>query len=143
MKKLNREFNFSVKGKKQKKEYKLLKELLFISEEIYNARQALGINQEDLAKKANTTQKIISKIENADLNFGIDLILRITRALNIQLMIGGFLSLPEMGDVQRKNINFTFHEPHNNLEDIEPVPVKYTDAKHLSMCAVSSQSFEN
>ena len=111
----NSDINFSVKGKKKKQEYNLLKDLFAIAEEVYSSRMALKLSQQELAKKVGTTQKVISKIENAEVNFGIDLILRISRELGIQLKLGEFLSLPELADKESKIHNFVFH----NLEDIE------------------------
>ncbi|KKR22052.1 MAG: hypothetical protein UT48_C0001G0065 [Parcubacteria group bacterium GW2011_GWE2_39_37] len=121
MKSNNQEFDFGIKGKKRKQEYDLLKDLLAIAEEVYSARIALKLSQQDLAKIVGTTQKVISKIENAEVNFGVDLILRISRALNIQFNLGGFLSLPELGDVQQKIHNYVFH----NLEDVKRRDVSY------------------
>jgi transcriptional regulator with XRE-family HTH domain len=121
MKKNNQEFDFSIKGRKRKQEYNLLKDLLLIAEEIYDARVALKLSQQGLAKKVGTTQKVISKIENAEVNFGADLILRISRALNIQFKLGDFLSLPELGDKQVQIHNFVCH----NLEDIEIKQINY------------------
>lgn len=121
MKKINQDFDFSVKGKNRKKEYNLLKDLLRFSEEIYSARMALKMSQQDLAKEIGTTQKVISKIENAEVNFGIDLMLRISRTLNIQVKFGNFLSLPEVGNEQPKIHNFLFH----SLEETKVKQVNY------------------
>jgi len=41
----------------------------------------LGLSQQDLAKAANTTQKVISKIENADVNVGFKLLNKIACSL--------------------------------------------------------------
>lgn len=117
----NSDINFSVKGKKKKQEYNLLKDLFAIAEEVYSSRMALKLSQQELAKKVGTTQKVISKIENAEVNFGIDLILRISRELGIQLKLGEFLSLPELADKESKIHNFVFH----NLEDIKKEEISY------------------
>ncbi len=50
--------------------------------EIYNVREALGMSQQKLAKEAQTTQKVISKVENGDVNIGFALLNRIASALN-------------------------------------------------------------
>jgi ribosome-binding protein aMBF1 (putative translation factor) len=49
--------------------------------EIFNARKAKKISQQELAKKIGTTQKIISNIENGDINIGIDLLNRLAKNL--------------------------------------------------------------
>jgi transcriptional regulator with XRE-family HTH domain len=121
MKKNNKEFDLSVKGNKQKREYDLIRDLLAISEEVYSHRMGLKFSQEDLAKKVGTTQKVISKIENAEVNFGVDLILRISRVLKMQVKFGGFSSLPEMKDETTHIYNIVSH----NLEDLKKEDVSF------------------
>ena len=55
---------------------------LKLSIEVYKKREVLKLSQQKLAKEIGTTQKVISKIENAEVNLGIDLLHRITKALN-------------------------------------------------------------
>lgn len=55
---------------------------LRLAVEIYKERVSLGLSQQDLAKKINSTQKVISNLENGDVNVGIDLVGRIASALN-------------------------------------------------------------
>lgn len=73
---------------KTKEKYKLISDLLLVAEEIYHARVARGLSQGQLAKKIGTTQRIISNIENAEINVGIDLLLRIARALDMRFRFG-------------------------------------------------------
>lgn len=49
--------------------------------EVYNVRESLGLSQQELAKRAKTTQRIISQIESADINLGFALLIRLTNAL--------------------------------------------------------------
>ncbi|OGY40899.1 MAG: hypothetical protein A2Y82_03450 [Candidatus Buchananbacteria bacterium RBG_13_36_9] len=56
--------------------------------EIYDARNENDLSQQELAKLVGTTQKVISKIENAEVNAGINLLQRISRILNLNLQIG-------------------------------------------------------
>lgn len=56
--------------------------------EIYEARNENNLSQQTLAKLAGTTQKVISKIENAEVNVGINLLQRISRILNLNLQLG-------------------------------------------------------
>ena len=51
---------------------------------VYNKRAELGLSQQKAAKLAKTTQKIISNIENADMNPGLNLLNRIGTALQFQ-----------------------------------------------------------
>lgn len=48
---------------------------------VYIARIRKQMSQQELAKKAETTQKRISNIENADVDLGMSSIYRITRVL--------------------------------------------------------------
>lgn len=50
--------------------------------EIYRVRNLLDLSQQELAKRAKTTQRIISKIEDGSYNVGIDLLARICKALH-------------------------------------------------------------
>lgn len=52
-----------------------------LAEEVFSMRQLYELSQKELAKKIGTTQKIISNIENADVNIGISLFYRIAKAL--------------------------------------------------------------
>jgi len=54
---------------------------------VYNFRKQKGLSQEELAEKASTTQKIISKIENSQMNVGWDLIMRVLGNLGLKLKI--------------------------------------------------------
>lgn len=51
---------------------------------VYNKRAVLRLSQQKLAKLAETTQKVISNIENADMNPGFNLLNRIEEALKFQ-----------------------------------------------------------
>lgn len=50
--------------------------------EIYNSREKLALSQQELARKIGSTQKVISKIENGDVNIGIEILSRLARVLN-------------------------------------------------------------
>jgi len=58
------------------------KERIKLGVEIYNKRELMGISQQELAKRAETTQKVISNIENGDVNVGFSLLNRIATVLN-------------------------------------------------------------
>lgn len=61
---------------------------ILLATEIYKARTKKGLSQQTLAKNVQTTQKVISKIENGQVNVGIDLVLKIIQALGLRLQIG-------------------------------------------------------
>jgi len=58
------------------------RERIKLGVEIYNCREKAGMSQQELAKRAETTQKVISKIENGDVNVGFSLLNRIATVFN-------------------------------------------------------------
>ena len=56
--------------------------------ELNEARVSKKWSQEKLAKEAETTQKVISKIESGDMNLGFDLLRRVTDRLDLRFQIG-------------------------------------------------------
>ena len=58
------------------------KERIRLGVEIYNIRETFKISQQELASRCQTTQKVISKIENGDVNIGFSLLNRIAKVLN-------------------------------------------------------------
>lgn len=69
------------KGKYFNKLSQEAKERIKLGLEIYNAREALKMSQQNLAKQAQSTQKVISRIESGDVNIGLALLHRIARVL--------------------------------------------------------------
>lgn len=69
------------KGKYFNKLSQEAKERIRLGVEIYNARETLKMSQQSLAKKAQTTQKVISRIESGDVNVGLALLHKIAKAL--------------------------------------------------------------
>jgi len=59
-----------------------------LAQSIYNQRKQLIWSQGKLAREAETTQKVISMIENAEVNVGFDLLQRILIVLGLSLKIG-------------------------------------------------------
>jgi ribosome-binding protein aMBF1 (putative translation factor) len=53
-----------------------------IAEEVFAAREKKGLSQQNLAKIVGTTQRIISSMENGDLNPGSFLLFRVGKALD-------------------------------------------------------------
>lgn len=55
---------------------------LRLADEIYNAREIKGLSQQVLAKNIFSTQKVISRIENGEVNIGIELLDRLSEELD-------------------------------------------------------------
>ncbi len=70
------------KGKYFKQYSQEAKERIRLGVEIYNKRENLEMSQQELAQKAQTTQKVISRVENGDVNIGFALLNRIGKVLN-------------------------------------------------------------
>lgn len=85
-----KEFTFGRLSKRGLIERSIFEDYLKISDEIYKFRIAKGISQKKLAQLSNTTQRIISQIENSEINVGINLFLRISQALDIPFKYGDF-----------------------------------------------------
>lgn len=61
---------------------------IILATEIYQARVKRGLSQQKLAKNAQTTQKVISKVENGQVNFGVDLLFKILQNLKLKMQVG-------------------------------------------------------
>ena len=61
---------------------------IVLATEIYKARQKRGLCQQELAEKAYTTQKVISKVENGQVNVGVDLLFKILKPLDLSMRVG-------------------------------------------------------
>ena len=57
---------------------------LRLAVEIYQGRERLSLSQQDLARMIKSTQKVISHLENGDINVGLSLLNRISLALNFR-----------------------------------------------------------
>lgn len=53
-----------------------------VAQAIHQKRKELKLSQKVLAERAKTTQKVISKIEHAEVSVGLDLLQRIAMAMN-------------------------------------------------------------
>lgn len=70
------------KGKYFKQYSREAKERIRLGVEIYNTREYFKMSQQKLAQEAQTTQKVVSRIENGDVNIGFALLNRIASVLN-------------------------------------------------------------
>jgi len=76
-----------IKSKKFKDYEEEAERLIKLGIELYEARVAKNLSQQKLAKSARTTQKIISKIENGEINVGFNLLSRLCENLNLNFKI--------------------------------------------------------
>jgi DNA-binding XRE family transcriptional regulator len=125
MKKENQKFFVKFKTKKDKDKFTLKTDLLFFANEIYKARRSAKISQGVLAVKVDTTQKVISNIENADVNMGVGLAMRIARALNIQVKFGE--SVVVMG--KNNNSEFSLVREINTFKSLSS-PLSHNNLKY-------------
>jgi len=70
------------RGKNYNKYLKAARVRVKLAARVYDKRKEKDLTQKELAKKVYTTQKVISNIENADVNIGINLLNRITNVLD-------------------------------------------------------------
>ena len=70
-----------------RKEYEALAPQYELARQIIAARLALGISQEELAKRVGTSQANISKLEHASLNPSLAMVERIAQGLGKKLSI--------------------------------------------------------
>lgn len=84
-------FNQYLKNSLKNPEFKKLWEMADpeyqLSRQIIKARLQKKMSQQDLAKKANTTQAIISRLENSNFNPSLNLLKRISYGLGSKLNI--------------------------------------------------------
>ena len=69
------------------KEYNKLEAEFQIARQMIDARIKQNLTQEELAKKANTGQAVISRLEGANAKPSISLLERVARALDIKFNI--------------------------------------------------------
>jgi ribosome-binding protein aMBF1 (putative translation factor) len=77
----------SLKNPEFKREWDETEPSYQLSRTLIKKRLVQKISQIELAKKANTTQAVISRLENMSVNPSVELLQRIAKALNINLKI--------------------------------------------------------
>lgn len=77
----------SLRNPEFKKEWEKSELNYQLSRALIKKRLAQNISQTNLAKRANTTQAVISRLENMTVNPSLRLLQRIARALNVSLKI--------------------------------------------------------
>ena len=79
--------------------YEQAKVNVHVAQLIYDARTEAGLSQKELAEMVNTTQSVISRLEDADYEgHSLSMMNRIAQALNHNVVID-FVPIPPMTDV--------------------------------------------
>ena len=61
---------------------------LEVAQLVYDARQAAGLTQKELARRVGTTQSVIARLEDADYRgHSLTMLQRIAKALDLQLSV--------------------------------------------------------
>ena len=69
------------------KAYEEISPLMDIAIAISKARNVVGLSQAELAKKLKTAQSVVSRIENGNQNLSVQMLAKIARVLNCDLMM--------------------------------------------------------
>lgn len=73
-----------LKDEEFKKEWEGLELRYSIIKQLIKIRNAYNLSQSQLAEKLNTTQSVISRIENGTVNIGIDFIEKLAKAFDMK-----------------------------------------------------------
>lgn len=76
-----------MKNPKYRREYDVLEPEFQIAEQIIKARIERKISQEELARRMNTGQAVVSRLEGMNGSPSLSLLKRLARALNIKLRL--------------------------------------------------------
>jgi len=76
-----------LKDEEFKKEWDKLELRYAVIKQLIKIRNTYNLSQAQLAEKLNTTQAVISRIENGTVNIGIDFIERLAKAFNKRVEI--------------------------------------------------------
>jgi len=79
--------NNKLKDKEFKQEWDKSELRYAIVKELIKLRNSYNLTQEQFAKKLNTTQAVISRIENGSVNIGVDFLERVAKAFNKKVTI--------------------------------------------------------
>jgi len=77
----------SLKDEEFKEEWDKLEFRYTVIKQLIKIRKTYNLSQAQLAEKLNTTQAVISRIENGTVNIGIDFIERLAKAFNKRVEI--------------------------------------------------------
>lgn len=79
--------NESLQDEEFKKEWDKLELRYAVIKQLIKIRNTYNLSQAQLAEKLNTTQAVISRIENGTVNIGIDFIDKLAKAFNKRVEI--------------------------------------------------------
>ena len=79
--------NDKLKDEEFKKEWDNLELRYAVIKQLINIRNTYNLSQAQLAQKLNTTQAVISRIENGTVNIGIDFVEKLAKAFNKRVEI--------------------------------------------------------
>lgn len=118
--------DFIRKKKKEDKEFNHLYEELSpeldIGEQLFRARTIAGLSQEQLAKKAQTSQSSLARVESGNHLPSLSYLQKIANALDTELLPPRFQSVVEFED------NKTFESnTENTVSDLISSPVQYNN----------------
>lgn len=78
-------FDNKFKDKEFAKIYEEVAPLMDVALEISKARDEVGLSQADLARRLNTSQSVISRIENGNQNLSVRMLAKIGRVMGLSL----------------------------------------------------------
>ena len=84
---LDRLLNKKLKEPEFKKEWDKLELRYAVIRQLIKIRNTYNLSQSQLAEKLNTTQSVISRIENGTVNIGIDFLDKLARAFDKKVEI--------------------------------------------------------
>jgi len=84
---LNKFLNEKLKEPEFKKEWDKLELRYIFIKEFIKIRSTYNLSQAQLAKKLNTTQSVISRIENGNVNISLDFLDKLARAFDKKVEI--------------------------------------------------------
>jgi len=84
---LNRYIDKQLENPEFKKEWENLELRYAVIKQLIKLRNSYNLSQAELAKKLNTTQAVISRIENGTVNIGIDFLDRLAKAFGKRIEI--------------------------------------------------------
>jgi len=84
---LQKHLEESLKDEEFKKEWDKLELRYAVIKQLIKIRNTYNLSQAQLAEKLNTTQAVISRIENGTVNIGINFIERLAKAFNKRVEI--------------------------------------------------------
>jgi len=84
---LNHYIDKQLENPEFKKEWENLELRYAVIKQLIKLRNSYNLSQAELAKKLNTTQAVISRIENGTVNIGIDFLDRLAKAFGKRIEI--------------------------------------------------------